>query len=199
MLGTSQRLAGRHILVTASGDVVPNLGEPNPYANLHKPHADDPTDNAKSISLLFRFGRFKFLCCGDLTWNTEAKLMTPNNPLGQIDLFMATHHGLNVSNNPVMVLALNPKVCVSCNGPTKGADKETIGTLNQVKSLQAMYQLHRNIRLSESEQAPASNIANLAETANCQGKWIKASVGKDGNSYTIQVGPDGTARKFETR
>jgi competence protein ComEC len=186
-------------VVTASGNVIPNKGEPNPFADQAKPQADDPSDNAKSVSLLLSFGKFKFLCCGDLTWNTEAKLMTPNNPLGKIDLFMSTHHGLNVSNNPVMVLAIDPRVCVTCNGPTKGADKETIDTLNRVKSLQAMYQLHRNVRLAENEQAPAENIANLAETANCKGVWIKASVAKDGASYTVQVGPEGKPRTFETR
>ncbi|MEK6261078.1 MAG: MBL fold metallo-hydrolase, partial [Planctomycetota bacterium] len=113
-------------VVTASGEVIPNEGQPNPFASQHKPQADDPTDNAKSVSLLMTFGKFRFLTCGDLTWNTEAKLMTPNNPVGQVDLFMVTHHGLNVSNNPVMVLALDPRVAVSCNGPTKGGAPETI-------------------------------------------------------------------------
>lgn len=186
-------------VVTASGEVVPNQGAPNPFASEHQAQPEDRSDNARSISLLLTFGKFKFLCCGDLTWNTEAKLMTPNNPIGNIDLFMATHHGLNVSNNPVMVLALDPRVCVSCNGPTKGADKETIETLRRVKSLQAMYQLHRNVRLKDSEQAPAENIANQAETANCKGNWIKASVARDGASYTVQVGPDGTPKTFQTR
>ena len=186
-------------VVTASGEVIPNRGEPNSFASESKPQPDDTSDNAKSISLLLTYGRFKFLCCGDLTWNTEAKLMTPNNPIGQIDLFMATHHGLNVSNNPVMVLALDPRVCVSCNGPTKGADLETINTLKRVKSLQAMYQLHRNVRLEEKDQAPVEQIANLAETVNCKGTWIKASIAKDGQSYTVQIGPDGKPRKFKTK
>jgi competence protein ComEC len=185
--------------VTASGDVIPNDGPPNPFADRHKPQADDPSDNAKSVSLLFTFGKFRFLTCGDLTWNTEAKLMTPNNPIGQIDLYMVTHHGLNVSNNPAMVLALDPHVCVSCNGPTKGGAPETIATLKQVKSLQAMYQLHRNVKLADGEQAPPENIANAVETANCKGVWIKASVAKDGNSYTVQVGPNGKPRTFVTR
>lgn len=186
-------------VLTASGEVIPNDGEVNPFANEHQPQADDPSDNAKSISLLLTFGKFKFLCCGDLTWNTEARLMTPNNPVGPIDLFMATHHGLNVSNNPVMVLALDPRVCVCCNGPTKGADPETIATFKRIKSLQAMYQLHRNVRLAEQDQAPVQNIANLAETAKCHGNWIKASVAKDAGSYTLQVGPKGQPRTFETR
>ncbi|WP_397569598.1 ComEC/Rec2 family competence protein [Schlesneria sp. T3-172] len=186
-------------VLTASGEVIPNTGEPNPFAAEHHPQPEDTSDNAKSISLLLTFGKFKFLCCGDLTWNTEAKLMTPNNPVGPIELFMATHHGLNVSNNPVMVLALDPRVCVTCNGPTKGADPETIATFKRIKSLQAMYQLHRNVRLAEKDQAPAENIANQVETAKCTGNWIKASVAKDGTSYTIQVGPQGKPRTFETR
>ena len=186
-------------VVTASGEVIPNEGQPNPFASQHKPQADDPSDNAKSVSLLMTFGKFKFLTCGDLTWNTEAKLMTPNNPIGQIDLFMVTHHGLNVSNNPVLVLALDPRVCVSCNGPTKGGAPETIATLKKVKSLQAMYQLHRNVKLAENEQAAPDFIANSGETADCKGVWIKASVAKDGGSYTVQIGADGKPRTFETR
>ncbi len=186
-------------VVTASGEVIPNQGKPNPFSVLHQPQPEDTSDNAKSISLLLTFGRFKFLCCGDLTWNTEAKLMSPNNPLGQIDLFMATHHGLNVSNNPVMVLAVDPRVCVCCNGPTKGADKETIETFKRIKSLQAMYQLHRNVRLTENDQAPPEDIANKAETAKCQGIWVKSSVAKDGQNFTVQIGPSGTQKTFETR
>lgn len=186
-------------VVTASGEVIPNNGPPNPFAAQHKPQADDPSDNAKSVSLLCTFGKFRFLTCGDLTWNTEAKLMTPNNPVGQVDLFMVTHHGLNVSNNPVMVLALDPRVCVTCNGPTKGGAPETIATLKQIKSLQAMYQLHRNVKLAENEQAPPENIANSAETADCKGVWVKASVAKDGSSYTVQVGAGGKPRTFATR
>ena len=138
-------------VVTVSEDVIPNTGEPNPYAAEHKPQPVDTSDNAKSISLLLTFGPFKFVCCGDLTWNTEAKLMTPNNPLGHVDVFMATHHGLDISNNPVMVLALDPRVArVTCNGPIKGSGPVTLSTLKRVKSLQAMYQLHKNIKLADS-------------------------------------------------
>lgn len=186
-------------VVTASGDVIPNTGEPNPFASLHKPQADDPTDNAKSISLLLSFGPFKFVCCGDLTWNTEAKLMTPNNPLGTIDLFMATHHGLDISNNPVLVLALDPRVSVTCNGPIKGAGPGTLATLRKVKSLEAMYQLHKNIKVADNDQAPRENIANLEETATCQGVWIKVSVAPDGKSYAVQIGPEGQPKVFKTR
>lgn len=186
-------------IVTASGEVIPNEGPANPHAALHKPQPEDTSDNARSVSMLITFGKFRFLTCGDLTWNTEAKLMTPNNPVGQVDLFMVTHHGLNVSNNPVMVLALDPRVAVTCNGPTKGGAPETIATLKAVKSLQAMYQLHRNVKLAENEQASPENIANQEETTNCKGNWIKASVAKGGASYTIQVGASGQPKEYKTR
>jgi beta-lactamase superfamily II metal-dependent hydrolase len=186
-------------IVTASGELIPNEGPANPFADRHKPQADDPTDNARSVSTLLTFGKFRFLCCGDLTWNVEAKLMTPRNPLGQVDLFMVTHHGLGSSNNPVLVLAIDPKVAVICNGPTKGAEANTLATLRQVKSLEAWYQLHRNTRLSAEDQAPAERIANLGDTASCQGVWIKASVAPQGDKYTIQIGPEGQPREFTVR
>ena len=137
-------------VVTGSREVISNVGPPNPYAAQNKPQPEDKTDNAASLSLLLQFGRFKFLCCGDLTWNAEAKLMTPNNPLGTVDLFMVTHHGLPASNNPVLVLAIDPHVAVMCNGPIKGGAAQTMQTLRKVKSLEALYQLHKNLALPAS-------------------------------------------------
>jgi beta-lactamase superfamily II metal-dependent hydrolase len=187
-------------VVTASREVIPNVGPPNPFAADNKPQADDPSDNAASLSFLMKYGPFSFLCCGDLTWNIEAKLMTPNNPIGQVDLFMVTHHGLGVSNNPTLVLAVDPKVCVMCNGPTKGCDPATNATLRRIKSLEAIYQLHRNVRLKADEQTPAEFIANNVEdTASCQGEFVKVSVAPDGTSYTVQIGAEGAKREFKTR
>jgi competence protein ComEC len=186
-------------IVTASGEVIPNEGPANPFANVSKPQPKDDSDNAQSLSLLLKFGKFKFLCCGDLTWNVEAKLVTPNNPLGLIDLFMVTHHGLAASNNPVLVLAIDPRVAVMCNGPTKGGDLPTQETLKKVKSLQALYQLHRNTQLKADQQTSQALIANDSETSDCKGVFVKASVAPDGKSYTVQIGADGKPRTFQTR
>jgi competence protein ComEC len=186
-------------IVTASREVITNTGPPNPHAVNHKSVEEDTSDNAASISLLLTFGEFKFLCCGDLTWNVEAELVTPNNPLGTIDLFMVTHHGLPTSNNPVLVHAIDPTVAVMCNGPTKGGHEQTIATLKGVKSLQHWYQLHRNVNLADEAQAPAEFIANSEPTVNCEGIWVKASVAPDGRNYTVQIGSEGRQRTYETR
>lgn len=186
-------------VVTASGEVIKNDGPPNPFADQHQPQADDPSDNAKSISLLFKFGKFTFLTCGDLTWNVEAKLVTPNNPLGQVEMFMATHHGLEVSNNPVLVQAIQPRVVVMCNGPTKGGHKQTQETLRATKSVTALFQLHRNLNLKPEEQTPAEFIANPEPTAECKGRLVKASVAPGGGSYTVQILPEGKVYEYQTR
>ena len=47
--------------------------------------------------------------------------MCPNNLIGTIDLFMVSHHGLDQSNSPVLVQALQPRVAVMQNGTRKGA------------------------------------------------------------------------------
>jgi competence protein ComEC len=186
-------------VVTGSREVIPNVGPPNPFTAFNKPQPEDVTDNADSLSFLLQFGRFKFLVCGDLTWNMEAKLMTPHNPIGKIDLFMVTHHGLPVSNNPTLVLAIDPHVAVMCNGPIKGGAAQTIETLRRVKSLEALYQLHKNLALGPDAQAAPEYIANVEPTAQCRGTFIKASVAPDGNSYTVQIGADGKQRSFQVR
>jgi beta-lactamase superfamily II metal-dependent hydrolase len=186
-------------IVAASREVIPNIGPPNPFADRHRPQDPDPSDNSASVSLLLAFGDFRFLCCGDLTWNMEARLVTPNNPLGQVDLFMVTHHGLPSSNNPALVLAIDPVVAVMCNGPTKGGHPQTLATLREVRSLQALYQLHRNIELPAEAQTPAEFIANSEPTVNCSGVWVLASVAGDGRSYTVQIGPEGRRREYRCR
>jgi competence protein ComEC len=186
-------------IVTASKEVIPNTGKPNPFAAANKPQPEDTSDNASSVSSLWTFGDFKFLTCGDLTWNIESKLVTPNNPIGTVDLFMVTHHGLNTSNNPTLVHAIDPVVAVMCNGPKKGGAAETQQTLRGVKSLKALYQLHRSVDLTAEQQAPAEFIANSEPTERCAGQWVLASVAPDGKSYTVQIGPEGKKATYQTR
>lgn len=186
-------------IVTASREVIANQGEPNPFAAENQPKPVDESDNASSLGMLVEYGSFRFLSCGDLTWNIEAKLVAPNNPLGKIDLFMVTHHGLPASNNPVFVKAIDPVVAVMCNGPKKGGHPETIATLKACPSLKHWYQLHRNVTMTSDQQAPAAFIANSEPTENCEGIGVQAVVAADGASYTVQVGVDGQATRYESR
>lgn len=186
-------------VLSASHEVISGEGPENSFADRHQPQPDDTSDNAASVSLLFSFGEFRYLTCGDLTWNTEARMVIPRNPAGKIDLFMVTHHGLPVSNNPALVLAIDPVTAVMCNGPKKGGAETTLKTLREVKSLKNWFQLHRNVDLDLTLQAPPEFIANHGTTADCEGQWIVARVAADGKTYTIQIGKDGDAQSYQTR
>ena len=170
---------------------------PNAYCEGVKLMEDDPTDNAKSIGLLLSFGKFEFLDNGDLTWNIEQKLVCPENRIGLVDLYMVTHHGMNISNNPALVRAIQPKVSVMCNGPRKGGLPDTVALLKSLPGLQAAYQLHRNVETGERENTERAYIANWDE--DCQGAFIKASVAPDGQSYTVTVGDKGSPRKYQAQ
>ena len=57
--------------------------------------------------------------------------------------------------------------------------------------------MHRNVKLDDSEQTPAKFIANSEPTENCEGVWVLASVAPDGNTYTVQIGAEGTPDNYK--
>ena len=109
-------------VVTSHGETLktalPAAGRPNPSCATFKPQDPDETDNARSVGSVVTFGQFRLAHLGDLTWNKEFDLMCPANRIGTVDLFVASHHGLNVSNSEVLVL-LAPRVTIMNNGSRK--------------------------------------------------------------------------------
>ena len=66
-----------------------------------------------------------------MTWNIEYKLVHPSDKIGPVDVYQSTHHGLEISNNPVVIKTVRPRVAVVNNGPRKGGHPSVIGTLPQ--------------------------------------------------------------------
>ena len=158
----------------------------------------DLTDNRNSIVALLTFGPFRFFDGGDLTWNAEADLVCPLNRVGgPVDVFQTDHHGLDNSNNPVLLRTLAPAVAVVNNGPRKGNEPGSFAALQAVSSHPAVYQMHRNVG------APASNTARERianeEGEDCAAHFIRLSVEPTGGTYSMWVPATGHHRTYTTR
>jgi hypothetical protein len=186
-------VAAKQQFFTAPADA-----KPNPLAAKHEPKPVDTTDNANSIALRLDFGGFRFFDGGDLTWNTEAALVTPVNRVGQVDVYQVNHHGLDTSNNPVFIHSLAPTVSVMNNGAKKGTSATAMAALRSSPGLQAMYQVHKNVRPDGAENNTTDDlIANHAE--QCAAHFIKLTVAPDAKTYTLAIPAAGHARTFQTR
>jgi beta-lactamase superfamily II metal-dependent hydrolase len=187
------------LCLCAAGQVLPDKPDApeNPVAKDHRPKDEDPSDNAKSLGFLLSYGDFRFLDLGDLTWNVEYKLVYPSDKIGPVDVYQVAHHGLDISNNPVLINTVRPRVAVFNNGPEKGCAPAVTAALRRSPEIKAIFQLHRNVKVASQENTDPEFIANPDE--KCQGEPIRLSVAPDGKSYTLNVGSKGKLKRYETR
>lgn len=159
----------------------------------HEARPEDPSDNARSLALLVTYGDFDLFAGGDLTWNIEHKLTCPEALVSRVDVFLVNHHGLDSSNHPALVEALDPTVAIVNNGARKGGEPRTMAML--VKSLgeQGVFQLHRNVRPGAVNTEPG-RIANSAE--QCQAVPIHLRVDRRARQFTVEVPSRATERTY---
>jgi competence protein ComEC len=161
-------------IVTSAGQVLktplPGAGKPNPACAGVAPKDASPTDdNGQSVGSVITFGQFRAIDLGDLLWNKENDLMCPNNPIGTVDGFFVTHHGLDQSNSPALVHGVQPRVAVMQNGTRKGAGTEAMKTMRSSPGLEDIWQLHWSYNAGIELNSAGVFIANIEDPATIAG------------------------------
>jgi len=158
-------------VVTSNGEVLktplPGGGKPNPACAGFVPRDEsrvDP-DNPMSVGLVFTYGKFRTINLGDFTWNKERELMCPNNPIGTVDLYLTSHHGIDQSGSPALVHGLQPRVAIMHNSTRKGGAIQTMQTLRTSPGLEDIWQLHWAYAAGLEYNTPALFIANMEDNA----------------------------------
>jgi beta-lactamase superfamily II metal-dependent hydrolase len=118
-------------------------GKPNPHCADFKPRENlrDP-ENGQSLGSVISYGKFRAIDLGDLLWNNEFDLMCPNNPIGSVDVYLVSHHGIDPSGSPTLVHGLQPRVAIMQNGTRKGGTVQTSQIINSSPNFEDLWQLH---------------------------------------------------------
>lgn len=144
----------------------PGAGRTNAACDSFKPREEPKVDdNHQSAGFVLAYGAFRMLNLGDFTWNREFTLMCPNNPIGTVDLYLTSHHGLDQSGSAVVVHGVQPRVAILNNGTRKGGHVQSFQILESSPGLEGIWQLHWSYWGGIEHNAPGVMIANLDDPA----------------------------------
>jgi beta-lactamase superfamily II metal-dependent hydrolase len=157
-------------IVTAGGKItktpLAGAGKPNASCEGQQRTGDnhDP-ENGQSVGSVISFGRFRAVDLGDLTTDKEYDLMCPNNPIGKVDLYFVSNHGLDNASTPEFVHGIQPRVAIDQNSLHKGATLQTLKTLYSSPGLESIWELHWGAAAGIEYNSAGLFIANVEEPA----------------------------------
>ena len=159
---------------------LPGAGEPIAECDNMKPmDKNGGEENVRSVGVMLTFGQTRIAAFGDLTWNMEKALVCPYDKVGPVDLFIVSHHGVNLSNSPALWHAVAPRVAIVDNGARKGNDVETYVTATSSPRLKRLWQLHFAERSGSEHNVSEAYIANPSAAGDAHAS-IEATVSKSG-------------------
>ena len=139
----------------------------------------DQSENGRSLGVLFTFGKLRILDLGDLTSDKEAQLVCPVNKLGQIDIYVVSHHGSVPSNSREFLNSIAPRVAIMDNGAAKGGAPSSWEAVKKSPRLEDLWQLHFANEGGAEHNVPDSFIANVSGPD--KGNYLKLTAWADGN------------------
>lgn len=189
--GMDLPVRGMHATVISSdGDLISSAlhgaGQDNPSCQHAEQYPVDQTENLRSLGTLITFGKLRILDLGDLTRDQEMKLMCPKNKLGNIDIYIVSHHGWYQSGSPAFVNGIAPRVAIMDNGAKKGGTPSAWDVLVKSPGLENLWQLHYS-----EEGGPKHNVAE---------EFIANPDGPDaGNYLQLTAWEDGSVEVLNSR
>jgi competence protein ComEC len=185
-------------IVSAAGKMIPHslpgAGQPNPSCASFKKEDVDITENARSAGSIITFGKLRIADLGDLTWNKEGDLVCPVNKLGTVDIFIVSHHGLDISNSPALVHALHPRVAIMDNGATKGGTVPAWTTIHASPGIEDLWQLHYSEVGGHAHNSAADVIANPTASPD-SAFYLKVTAHADGH-FEVTNQRNGFTKKY---
>src|SRR5262249_32262989 len=92
-----------------------------------------------------------------------------------------------------------PRVAVFNNGPYKGGHPTVTATLRRVRGIEAIYQMHRNMKAKVEENTTPDRIANDFGKEKQTGANIVLSVAPDAKEYTVTMARTGKTFRHKPR
>jgi competence protein ComEC len=197
-----------------------NGGGPNALCTNAERKASAGGENQRTVGLMLTYGKFTFLNLIDLDWERDMAMACPKNLFGKVTLYQTSRHGgFDGAGAPAFLEAIQPQVVVVNNGPRKGFgavdnrvrsltppgvqttpyEKVAYLRLAHLPRTEGIWQIHRSLLDPDPSHNTAENmIANLGDTENCEGHWIKASIKKNGE-FTVTNGRNGFSKTYTAR
>ena len=178
------------VIVAADAKMIskplPGVGEENSScAGMQPMFANGGEENTRSIGSVLSYGKVKIAAFGDLTWDREKDLFCPQDKVGRVDVYLASHHGTQWSGSPAMLNSLQPIVTIMGNSAFKGDDPERVKTIEANPRFKALWRLHGS-RLHPQIDGSPDMIANPSIDAAQDGRYnVRLRIRKNGEITVI--------------
>lgn len=169
-------------VISSDGELIEkslNGGGRNAACDAAEKRPADQSENARSLGVLLTFGKLRILDLGDLTSDKEAQLVCPVNKLGQVDIYVVSHHGSVTSNSREFLNSIAPRVAIMDNGASKGGAPSSWEAIKKSPRLEDLWQLHFANEGGAEHNVPDSFIANVRGPD--VGHYLKLTAWPDGS------------------
>ncbi len=158
-------------IVTSAGKVLktplPGAGKPNPLcAGTERRTVTQDPEDGQSVGSVITYGKWRALDFGDMTWDIEHDLMCPNNPIGTVDVYFVSDHGINDNSTPEFVHAIKPRVAIMQNSARKGNAVDVLKVIRTSPGLEDIWQLHWGNAAGSEWNSAGVYIANGTDPAD---------------------------------